>query len=367
METVDVSKENEHRVRQYFADRPAWTVTRLDLGEERAADYRVGYPGGIFLCEVKTIESVRANLPYAPSREYFLEVRKKRQAEIEQWKEANPDRSLILLKGEWDFIYGEETEFIERHSRRPRHTEDAFARFTANLRNFLNQASIAKLPYRLRLDSDDLYIPTPSERDTLLQWLIGEVEAIAAGRPSRYWNYDGNILDRLNCYSAFYPIHKAQHPSDTNSQYQLQICGPTGEDHLTLSTYCYGTINLDAITRNVQEGMVQLESSAARELNTDLARIIALAFATAIPLFDEEQLSEHIQWLLRSHPTLSAIAILKRMPGEIPPQGEDFFAWLDFMRSTPWVDYFIVFHNPWLQGAESLERFVFDDGRSLQF
>jgi hypothetical protein len=368
MESTDISKENEQRVERYFAARKAWTVTRLDLGEESAADYRVCYPGHRFLCEVKTVESVRANIPYAPSREYFLELRRKRQIEIEQWKAANQDKKLILLRGDWDFVYGEEAEFIERHGRRSRHTEDAFVRFTTALKDFLEQSSIGHLPYRFRLDSDDVYTPTLPERDALFRWLVREIEAIAAGRPSRYWNYDGNILGQVHYYSAFYPIHRAQHPSDTDSQYQLQVYGPIGESRLVVSTHCYGTLNLDAITRNVQDGMAQLEKSAAREPNTRIPRIIALAFAVGIPFFNWEQLTKHIRWLLRENPTLSAIAVLRRTPdGTPPPTSEGSSAWLDFMRSTEWVDCFIVFHNPWLREAEPLDGIVFDDGQSVQF
>ena len=91
--------QTERVVREYFGSRPGWTVLKLDSGRARAADFRICVNSECFLCEVKTVESVRANFPGRPI-EYYVEQRTKQQEEIERWTRENPDRRLILLPGE---------------------------------------------------------------------------------------------------------------------------------------------------------------------------------------------------------------------------------------------------------------------------
>ena len=91
------SEQNERYVYEYFIQR-GWSVTKLDTGnqQEQAADFQISDPAGCcFLCEVKTIESVRANFPSKPYDSY-REERKRRQDEIKKWAEENPGKRLIL-------------------------------------------------------------------------------------------------------------------------------------------------------------------------------------------------------------------------------------------------------------------------------
>ena len=84
----------EKVVREYFAGQ-GWNVEKLDTGKKRAADFRVCNDGNCFLCEVKTVKSMRADFPSNPLESY-LEQRKSRQEEIKRWREENPDKRLIL-------------------------------------------------------------------------------------------------------------------------------------------------------------------------------------------------------------------------------------------------------------------------------
>jgi hypothetical protein len=85
-----LAEQNEQIIEDYFEARPGWKAWRLSSG----ADFRVCRDDECFLCEIKTIKSTRANLPYAPEY-YFIEQRKRRREEHEKWMKENPDRQLI--------------------------------------------------------------------------------------------------------------------------------------------------------------------------------------------------------------------------------------------------------------------------------
>lgn len=103
---IPISEHNEQVIQKYFADL-GWRAEKLKSG----ADFRVCCSNNCFLCEVKTIESVRANYPYT-SEYHFSEERRKHREEIEQWQEENPSGRLLMLPGQYEFLFGDETEFL---------------------------------------------------------------------------------------------------------------------------------------------------------------------------------------------------------------------------------------------------------------
>lgn len=317
------------------------------------------------MCEVKTIESVRANFPIKPCDSY-LEARKRQQDEIKKWTEKNPDRHLILRPGEWDFIYGDEVEFAKRYRDRRKSTEKWFREFAQTMKDYFANSSVRDLPYNLRLDSDDLYAPTWDERNQFFKWLEGEIKVIDVGNPSWHWQIERLQYGRAALYSYFYSIHKPAHENDIEAVFQLTIEGPRGDGPLEVNAYSYGGLNLDSITSNVESGLDQLESSASRENDKRMPRIIVLAFQSGIG-FEWQQLSSHITYLLKHHPDLSAIAILDWIPDGTPPSQEDgFLAWIKFHVTTPRIPAFYVYRNPWLQNVKPLPVHAFNDKWSVQ-
>lgn len=110
-------EQNEQVVTEYFEGRPGWEVTKLDTGKMRAADFRVCDGGQCFLCEVKTVESVRANYPYR-AIDYHREQRKKRQDKIRAWEQENPDTSRVMPREMWEYVFGDEAAFERRFETR---------------------------------------------------------------------------------------------------------------------------------------------------------------------------------------------------------------------------------------------------------
>ena len=158
---------NEHIVRAYFDHRPGWAVAKLDSVNQLACDYRFSCETYSFLCEVKTVESVHANYPSTPLQ-LHLDERKTWQNRINEWKEKDPETNLLLTKDRYDYIFGDETKFRRRFQYRRRNTEKEFNNFSIKLRSYLIPSPKDAIPYRLRIDSDNLYAPTPEERKILL-------------------------------------------------------------------------------------------------------------------------------------------------------------------------------------------------------
>jgi hypothetical protein len=158
------SEQSEKTVREYFESRIGWTVEKLDLARNgRAADFLICDGAICFLCEVKTIESVRADFPSTPLYSY-LEKRKKQQAEIKKWTVENPGKRFLLRPDEREFIYSNEIEFEKKYRKRRRNTEDGFRKFAQIMKDYLSNSTIKDFPYSLRLDSDDLFVPNLTER-----------------------------------------------------------------------------------------------------------------------------------------------------------------------------------------------------------
>ena len=346
------SEQTEKTVREYFESRVGWIVKKLDLaGKGRAADFRICDGTICFLCEVKTVESVRADFPSTPFY-YYVEQRKERQAEIKKWTDGNPGKRLIMRPDEWDFIYGDEIEFEKKYRNRKRNTEDGFRKFAQILKDHLSKSIIKDLPYSLRLDSDDLYVPNLTEQNTFFKWLEDEIQAINKRNPSRHWHIQKLQYGNAALYSTFYSIHTPANEHDLKKKYQLMIEGPYNTDRLEVNIFSYGGLNLDAITSNVESGLEQLEKSALREQDHLIPQIIVLAIASGIG-FDWQGLSSHIAWLLKNHSKLSAIAVLD---------------WISDGTSstTPIVPRFVVYHNFGLQEVKPLPVDIFSDKWSVQ-
>lgn len=360
-----LAEQNEQVIEDYFGARPGWKAKRLSSG----ADFRVCRDDECFVCEIKTIKSTHANLPYTPEY-FFIEERGRRQEEIEKWMEENPDTQLVLRQEEWQFIYGDEAEFRKKYRRRKRNTGEPFKQFRSTLQARLAESRISHLPYRIRVDSDDLYVPTPNEQDAFLKWLENEILSVDRGEPSRVWNVEQHKIGHASFYSTFYQIHKPDHEDDPGSKYQLLLIGPLAEaDQLQVEVHSYGGLNIDAIDRNIQgkgKALHQLKRSALREADQQIPRVIVLAFESGIG-FEWQRLSDYITWLLAETPTLSAVAVLEWVPDGTPPTAEGgFWAWLEFQLTTPRVPGFVVYHNPWLQEVKPLPTDAFQDRWSVQ-
>lgn len=311
------------------------------------------------------MESARANFPYT-AIEYYRDQRQKRRDEIEKWMTENPNTQLVSRKDEREFIYEDETKFTHRYGYRRRNTQYFFRRFAQAMEEYFAISSpIKNLPYILRLDSQDLYEPTPDERDAFFQWLDREIRAIDEGRPSLRWHAQ-RWSDSAAFYSTFYPIHSPSHPNDTKAEYQVSVIGPGETGPLEVHVHSYGTLNLDSITNNVEDGLKQLESSASQEADQQIARVIALGLKSGIG-FEWGQLSSCITYLLKEHPDLSAIAVLRWTPDGRPPQDGNLLAQLEFCATTPAVPSFVVYHNSWLQNVKPLPVEAFGDKWSVQF
>lgn len=359
------SQQSEDIVRAYFEARPGWMVTKLDTGKNQAADFRICDGVDCFLVEVKTIASVHANYPYNPLV-YHTEQKQKRQAEIAKWLSENPDRHIVLPPGEWEYIRGDEAEFTKRYRHQSRHTEEAFKRFKDKMTAYFESSTVKDLPYRIRLDSDDLYVPNRAETEKFLSWLEGEVQQIYVGKPGWRWHVDRTPGTQTTLYSTFYPIHESTQENDPRVTYQINIEGPINQEQLELSIFSYGNLNLDAISSNVEKAVAQLHASVSREPDHQIPQVIILAFEGGLG-FEWKELSSHITWLFDQHPDLSAIAVIDRAPvGTPPPQEDGFAAWFNYLQSATWKERFVVFHNERLQHVKPLPRSVFDDHLSVQ-
>jgi hypothetical protein len=350
---LSTTDKTECWVREYFEMRN-WSVEKLDKGTEEAADFEIRKDDVRFLCEIKTVESVHANLPWPPSLDVFEAERKKHRAEYERWARDNPNPRLVLRQSEHEFAYGDHSSFKRKYQGRARHTESEFRKFADDMRcYFACLASVQHLPFIFRLDSDDLYVPDDKERERFYKWLENELLAIAENRHvDRRWDREDLPSDSVTFLSMFYPIHQATRENDIDSYYQLTVTGPWSSDKLDVQLFSYGQLNLDAITRNVESGVSQLEATVLRDAFRGLPQVIALAFAGGLT-FEWETLRSHISWLLLQHTSLNAVALLGRaIQGEPPDPRRDgfeaFFSWLTSSAITqPMETRFLVVHNTW--------------------
>ncbi|MCI0575938.1 MAG: hypothetical protein L0332_25545 [Chloroflexi bacterium] len=369
--STDIASQTEQAVREYFETPDGWTVKKLDKGNiEQAADFRVCYPDSCFLCEVKTISSVHANIPYSARNdvhEYFLEQRRKKQEQTRRSQEDNPDVRVIMSPAQYEDVFGDDDKtYLQKRDTQQR-TEFHFRKFKEAVKNYLEASSVSSLPYLVRLDSDSLYVPNPKEREAFFTSLERQIQAIHDGKPDRLWHVSNTVGSNLPFYTCFYPIHtpdpKSPSADNVKHTYQLMIYNIL-RPPLYVDAHSYGGLNLDAITRNVEAAVKQLKSIVGKEENQQIPRIVVLAFESGIGSPDDWQtLSSHMEWLLQEHPTLSAVAVLRPTPdGEPPLPEEGWFAMMRFLETTPWVTSFVVYHNQQLdENVHPLPRTAFHD------
>ncbi len=424
----DITQQNEQIVQTYFESR-GWNVEKLDLDNSSSnADFSVRHEGYCFLCEVKTIRSVTANIPYAPVEDYFADRRNRRRDEMQEWMNGNPDKRLVMPKEEREYYFGSETEFRARHRHRPRYTKETFNGFKHAMQEYFGNSSARSLPYLVRLDSDDCYAPPKPQRDRFFEQLERELQTIdhrfhealrelgkiiqtdssvefdmrdllyrvmlynsddqavplqhrraffealtklvatahdhLRAREDWYWTIDSRPYN-LPAYYLHYQIRSPQSEYDAGSSYSLMVHGPWRGNKLDVQAFGYGQLNFEAIDSNVGKAVRQLKRSAEAR-GPRLPRVIALAFAEGLG-FEGATLPGYIAYWLREHPGLSAIAHLRWVPdGTPPPEDEGPVAYWKFLQQTPSVPRFAVYHNPWSKGVDSLCPSVFEDGLSAQ-
>jgi hypothetical protein len=351
-EELSTTEKTECWVREYFEFRD-WSVEKLDLGKEGAADFQICKDANCFLCEVKTVESVHANYPWSPSLDVHNAERKKRQDSYKQWIEENPDSRLVLNPTEYDFVYGDPSKFKRKYKGRARFTEEQFNKFSNDMHDyFARSTKVQHLPFSIRLDSDDLYVPYGDERKQFFEWLENELIAIVnKKRVDRRWHFEKLPYGSAFRLSMFYPIHQSKRENDVDADYQLSITGPNYSNKLDIQIFSYGQLNLDAITQNIEGGLRQLSITVSRDRFQGDARVISLAFGGGLS-FEWEALLPHISWLLLQNKSLDAIAVLDRVPKVEPPNQqqegiEAFLSWISSSFNQPWETRFIVFHNTW--------------------
>jgi hypothetical protein len=417
----DVTKLNEQTVHDYFLSR-GWEVEELDRDNSASnADFSICRDSYCFLCEAKTIRSVVANIPYSQSDSYFLEQRDRRRQEVQSWKDENPDKTLSMAPEEWDHLLCEESEFRKRYQTRQRYTRHKFERFARAMREYFAGSSVSSLPYKVRLDSDDCYVPGKAKREQFFGELERELRAIDAVfhevlraccaaetsasavfrrvmdvdsdrqaptlserravfetlttlltaahryRPgSDRWRWAvGDRPHNVLAYWLHYQIRKPQDEYDPGSTYALRVEGPRRAGGLEIDAFCYGELNYSAIDRNVHKAVRQLRRSAEAK-GSQLPRVIVLAFAGGLGR-EERTLPRYVADWLQEYRDLSAIAYLHWVPNESsPPEGRGSERNVELPSRMPSVPAFTVYHSPWLDNVDPLSPTVFDDGCSVQ-
>lgn len=362
---MDAAEQNEglhteQQVREYFEGLSGWTVEKLDTGKPvgRAPDFRICHGDRCFLCEVKTIESVRADIPYGPVEDYRVDERAKAREEVDALVRAHPDRRLIMAGERREWLHAPEMQLRKRYRHSRRNTESQFRElFEGPLRQHFGACPISELPYDVRLDSDDLYVPSEGERHRFLDWLENEIRTIDRGDPAdRRWVVEKSP-HTSPVYSIHYPLHERIDEHETRHVVSVRLQRRMFEDEqrgLRIDVHCYGTLNVERVAANVEQALEQLRDIAAREdRNASLPRVVVLRFERGLhPVDDLELLEEEIRGLFGQYDDLSAIAVLQWRPdGHAPPAEQGISAWFRFLEDTRRVLFFTVYHNTRVSGA----------------
>lgn len=358
------SERTERIVKELFSKRPNWSVTKLDTGKSKAADFKICGMDFCFLCEVKTIASARANFPYRPI-DYFLEEREKRQEIISRSQSQNPETRIVMPPDDYEFTFGDPIVFNQKYRNLPRFTERYFMEFVDELTDFLiNRSRIKDLPYSIRIDSDDLFIPFGDERKQFFEWLENDVLAIHQGKPR--WDWHDNRLPHTKSYHTFKTMKAF--PNGIKFEYQINVEKLNVDLPLQVNVYYYGGLNEDAIIQEIEKAAAQLEASDKKEKDRQIARIIALAFSTSLG-FEEGQLFKLLVQQLKEYSRVSAVALLTWTPEKILIQREDqdILSWLTETVQVNYIAGFFVIHNPWLSSqVNHLNLDAFDIKGSVQ-
>jgi hypothetical protein len=362
----NAGKHTEQIIREYFESRAGWIVEKLDTGKQKAADYRICGHGNCFLCEVKNIESVHSNFPYQPL-DYYLKERGWAQEFIRSAKEENPQSHIVMPPEQWEFTFGDMNEFINKHHMMVRNTEMHFNRFANEMAEFLTKDSKVKdLPYSIRLDSDDLYIPWRQKRLDFLHWIENEIELISKGIINWYWQDNG--LPYIRSFTNFKTMKVYDEEGKIKSRYQITVEGPLKDGPLLVYTHSYGVLNEKAIIQEIEKAISQIDSSSQRELDQEIPRVVALGFSSGLG-FDDGQLYKLIDEQLKTHTDLSAIVVIQKVPETfyLHKEDEDILDWLSSTLKIPFIPGFYVVHNSWLRkNIKPLHIDAFNFGKSFQ-
>jgi hypothetical protein len=215
---------------------------------------------------------------------------------------------------------------------------------------------LKNLPYRIRIDSDDLYLPSKEKRRIFISWLIGQVKNIHIGIKSRDW--ENNRLG-LHTFYEFVDNNR-----DKLGKLQIGLSKLQKEANLSIDFHSYGGLNIESINRNVQKGIKQLNASAHREDNKKIPRIIVLRLSSGIDFLHLE-LENEIKTILNEHDSLSAIVVFTWASKVSSGSIVSLKSLIRYIKSPRQVA-FHVYHNSQLGEASRLSHFVFDDGLSEQ-
>lgn len=378
MNNKSYSEQIEDDVRDYFKERQ-WTPVPLDKGNSpgKKCDWRFCRGTTCFLCEVKTIDSVVATSAYSITDEELLERRERERDELENRQTDHPHRPLILRADEWERLHMPDDEYLKQY-KPTRSTEGSFRLcFSDPLKDFLAKDSdLSGLPYDLKIVTHDLYAPNKDQREKFLESLKAQILGIhqtiqkygisalarwahqegwlriqAHDGSSTEWNLDNLPIRGPLLFTTFYNAPGGVDSQPAEGGLWITLEGPRSGGGLRLFVDCHGEPNLETITTAVEEGRSQLAASASREENTQIARMIVLAFNPGFDPFGIDKLHDHVQVLLEEYSDLSAIAILR---------------W-DLFGPSPKVPRLDMFHNRSLQDdVESLPREAFPNGVSVQ-
>ncbi|MBN2503298.1 MAG: hypothetical protein JXB38_21150 [Anaerolineales bacterium] len=345
MEELPLSKVVENTIQEYFEGH-SWTVQKLDnpsrKEKEKASDYLLTGKGHKVLVEVKTIQSDRANIPWGSPREHLEHRRQQFREEIEAFVNDNPEERVKVTADEWEFMHGEDAEVRKKFLKR-RSTLSGFNRFKKTIEDHFSQPELRKYPVRIRLDSDDLYQPCPQQAEEFLKWLTKETIDIINGKPGNTWTTQ-SIADEITYYSNSYEFREKTH---RRGRLQISVEKLPSNCELEINIHSYGTINLDAITRNIQKGVAQLQSSAEFIGDLEIPRTVIIHLPSGIYFESWQQLHEHISWLFEQFPNVSAIVVME---------------WK--MENDQMAPDFVVYHNENLKSAKPLPKEIFDHNHS---
>jgi hypothetical protein len=304
-----ITQATEELVRQYFESK-GWSATKLDKPRKDsviASDWLFSNDNHLFLCEVKTITSVRKGL----------------------------------------------------------HTEAHFTKFNEMVCNHFSKSSLSNAALSVSIHSHTIYQPSLSEAKDFINWLEGSLSLL---RDDKYMY--GWTRDEMPWGSKFYFARYTFKGSAGKKEPSFSVhVSTTTSSSLEVQMHIYGNLHADKIDDNVLKARSQLEETAQRQFNPAIPRVAVIAFrGTSGGSIELEWhiVSTRIRALLQASPNLSAIAIIGFTTIE-KYQGEDIIEWIVTEALSPVVPYFIVFHNRWLvPSVKSLDISTFFDQYSIQ-
>ena len=306
----DITQATEELIRQYF-EQKGWSGQKLDKPRKNAvtaSDWLFSKSGVCFLCEVKTITSVRKGL------------------------------------------------FTEAH----------FTAFDRMLDEHFSTSIWSNTPLSVRIHSDTVYQPSLSETRNFINWLESALLMLRDDKFAYRWMRDvmpwGGKL-----YTTHYTFSTTAQGRE--SSFSVHVSTTTTGDKLEIQSYIYGDLHVDKIDDNVLKARDQLKRTAQRQSDTAIPRVVVLAFEGTNGGgigFDWQMACKRIGELLQQYRDISTIVVMSFTNTE-KYEGDDIIEWLATAASSPIVPYFVVFHNRWLvSNINQLDVSVFFDDYSVQ-